>query len=52
MGWVVNCECGDSVRAEDEDGVVTGVGEHVEAKHPALVGTMSREDILAMAERV
>lgn len=51
MGWTVNCECGDSVRAEDEDGVIAGVSQHVEAKHPEMVGTMSREDILAMAEQ-
>lgn len=51
MGWVVNCECGESVRADDEDGVIAGVSQHVEVKHPEMVGTMSTEDILAMAER-
>lgn len=51
MGWIVNCECGDTVRADDEDGVVDGVGRHVETRHPEMIGTMSRDDILAMAER-
>lgn len=51
MGWVVNCECGDTVQAEDEDGVVDGVTQHVEARHPQMIGTLSREDILAMAEQ-
>jgi predicted small metal-binding protein len=52
MAWVVDCECGETVRADDEDGVVQGVTSHVEARHPDLVGTMSRDDVLAMAERV
>lgn len=51
MGWIVNCECGETVRADDEDGVVSGVGQHVEAKHPDLIGTLSRDDVLAMAEQ-
>lgn len=51
MGWIVNCECGETVRADDEDGVVTGVEKHVSAKHPDLVGSLSRDDVLAMAEQ-
>ena len=51
MGWIVTCECGETVRADDEDGVIAGVSSHVEARHPDLVGAFSREDILAMAEQ-
>jgi len=47
---VINCECGQVVRAEDDDELVAKVGAHVEQDHPELVGKLSREDVLAMAE--
>jgi hypothetical protein len=50
MGKLVNCECGELVQAETDDELVRKVTEHVGAKHPDLVGKLSRQDILAMAE--
>jgi predicted small metal-binding protein len=50
MGKVVNCECGETVRAGSDDEVVSLVEAHVERNHPELVGKLSREDILGMAE--
>jgi predicted small metal-binding protein len=50
MPMLVNCECGEIVRGEDDDEIVTRVTEHVDRHHPELVGKLSREDILAMAE--
>ncbi len=50
MAKVVNCECGEAVRAESEVELVSGVEEHVARNHPELVGKLSREDILGMAE--
>jgi predicted small metal-binding protein len=50
MSKVVNCECGQTVRAEDEDDLVAKVETHVGSDHPELVGKLSRTDILAMAE--
>jgi hypothetical protein len=50
MGKVVNCECGEVVRAESEGELVTSVEAHVAQNHPDLVGKLSREDILGMAE--
>ncbi len=47
---VVNCECGATVRAENDDELVKQVEQHVESAHPEMVGTMSREDILGMAK--
>jgi hypothetical protein len=38
------------VPGETDDELVEGVEEHVQNDHPDLVGTMLREDILAMAE--
>jgi predicted small metal-binding protein len=50
MTKVINCECGQVVQAETDDELVQKVGSHVESDHPELVGKMSREDVLAMAE--
>jgi predicted small metal-binding protein len=50
MAKVVNCECGEVVRAAGEDELVRLVETHVERSHPDLVGKLSRDDILGMAE--
>jgi predicted small metal-binding protein len=50
MTKVVNCECGEVVRADTDDELVQKVDRHVEEAHPELIGTMSREDVLARAE--
>lgn len=47
---VVHCECGADVRAESEEELIAGVEQHVGEKHPELVGQMSREQIIEMAE--
>jgi predicted small metal-binding protein len=50
MANVVNCECGHTVRGETDDELVAGVEAHVRQDHPEMVGQMSRDDILGMAE--
>lgn len=50
MAKVINCECGETVRAESDDELVAKVERHVGEAHPELVGKMSRDDVLAMAE--
>jgi hypothetical protein len=50
MAKVVNCECGHTVRGETDDELVAGVEAHVRQDHPEMVGRMSRDDILGMAE--
>ena len=50
MPKVINCECGEVIRAASDDELVQKVGQHVDQAHPELVGKMSRDDILAMAE--
>jgi predicted small metal-binding protein len=50
MSKVINCECGEVVRADSDDDLVQRVEEHVERDHPDLVGKLSRDDVLAMAE--
>lgn len=50
MSKIINCECGELIQAENDDELVRKVERHVSEAHPELVGQMSREDILAMAE--
>jgi hypothetical protein len=50
MSKIVNCECGEVIRAETDDDLVKAVGSHVERDHPELVGKLSHADVLAMAE--
>jgi len=52
MAKVINCECGEVVRAEGDDELVMKVERHVGESHPELVGKISRADILAMAEEL
>ena len=50
MGKVINCECGEVVRADTDDELLEKVDAHVHEAHPDLVGKLSRDDVLAMAE--
>jgi hypothetical protein len=49
MGKRIDCECGEVVKADDDDELVAKVEAHVGAAHPELVGKMTREDVLGMA---
>jgi hypothetical protein len=50
MAKEVNCPCGETLRGETDDELVTNVEGHVRDKHPDMVGTMTREKILEMAQ--
>jgi predicted small metal-binding protein len=50
MAQQVNCPCGETVRGDNDDELVTNVEAHVQDKHPEMVGTMTRDQILGMAE--
>ncbi len=50
MGKLINCECGEVVRGEDDDDLVAHAEAHVAEAHPELVGKISREDLLGMSE--
>jgi predicted small metal-binding protein len=50
MSKIINCECGEVIKAEQDDELVLKVEQHVREAHPELAGKMSREDVLAMAE--
>jgi len=49
MGMRIDCECGEVVKAADEDELVAKVEAHVASDHPELVGKLSRDDVMGMA---
>lgn len=50
MARVINCECGRTIRGETDEEVVGNAEAHVRQDHPELVGSITRDDLLAMAE--
>jgi len=50
MSMLINCECGYVVRGEDDEELVSRAEEHIGRDHPELVGKITRDDLLAMAE--
>ena len=50
MAKLINCECGQVVRGETDDELVAAAQAHIDRDHPDLVGKLSRDDILGMAE--
>lgn len=50
MAKLINCECGEVIQGETDDELVAAATAHIDRDHPDLVGTLSRDDLLAMAE--
>ena len=50
MAKVIHCECGYVVRGDTDEALVQAAQEHIQETHPDMVGKVSREDLLAMAE--
>ncbi len=50
MAKLINCECGQVVRGQTDDELVANASEHIDRDHPELVGKVSRDDLLGMAE--
>ena len=50
MGKMITCECGEVGRAASAAELVEKVERHVGEAHPELVGKLSRDDVLGMAE--
>jgi predicted small metal-binding protein len=49
MAKKVDCPCGETMRGEDDDELVTNVEAHVRDEHPEMADAMTRERILSMA---
>jgi predicted small metal-binding protein len=50
MAKLINCECGQVVRGATDEELLTNAESHIRSDHPDLVGKISREDLLGMAE--
>jgi predicted small metal-binding protein len=50
MARVINCECGQVIRGDTDEELVSRAQDHVSQNHPDLVGKLSEQDLLAMAE--
>jgi hypothetical protein len=50
MGKLINCECGEAVRGSTDEELIAAVQAHVNRDHPELIGKLSPQDILSMAE--
>lgn len=48
----ITCVCGKVLEGEDDDELWAQAQAHLAAEHPALVGNVSREDVLARAEEL
>jgi predicted small metal-binding protein len=44
---LIRCECGFVARGEGDDQVVGVIRDHLATDHPALLETVSREDMLS-----
>ena len=49
MAKTIDCPCGETVRGETDDELVSNAEAHMRERHPEMVGTMSRDQILEMA---
>ena len=50
MAYVYSCDCGYVVRGETAEESVADMEAHIDNAHPDMVGKLSRQDILAVAE--
>jgi predicted small metal-binding protein len=46
MAKLIRCECGFIARGDSDEAVIGAIRDHMGADHPALLGTVSREDLL------
>ncbi len=47
MAKLIRCECGFVARGDDDDQVVTVLRGHLSSDHPALLDTVSSQDLLS-----
>ena len=50
MAKVINCECGYTVRGDTDEELLSQARAHIESDHPDMVGQVSDDDLLGMAE--
>jgi hypothetical protein len=50
MATVIWCQCGFLGRGRTVDEAAMAIEAHIRTDHPELVGTVTRDDLVAMAE--
>ena len=50
MKHVIVCECGTTVRGDDERELLTGARAHMQANHPAIAVEITDEQLLALRQ--
>jgi predicted small metal-binding protein len=50
MAKVINCECGFTVRGDSDDELLQAAQAHMREQHPDMVGQVSDEQLLGMAQ--
>jgi len=43
----IRCECGFTARGDSDDQIVGTIRRHMASDHPALLSSVSREDLLS-----
>ena len=47
MAKLIRCECGFVARGDSDDKVVGVIREHMASDHPAVLATISQEDLIS-----
>jgi predicted small metal-binding protein len=47
MAKLIRCECGFVARGDSNDQVVGVIREHMASDHPAVLATVSQEDLIS-----
>ena len=50
MAMVIRCECGFVSRGETDEELISSANAHIQSDHPELVGAVTPDQLLAMAE--
>jgi len=50
MAKVIRCQCGFLGQGETAEAAAATIEQHIGSDHPELVGKVTREDLIAMAE--
>jgi hypothetical protein len=50
MAKVIRCQCGFMGRGETVEQAAAAIELHMSSDHPELVGKVTRDDLMAMAE--
>ena len=50
MPCLITCECGDCLKADSPDELVTEMQRHLAAAHPQIAGAPEPRDLLALVE--